>query len=101
MESVDSVHKEERDVANVDQKKRFAKASSIACLWSFLISLTGGLMLVLWELKFHPTSCQLWMVPVGLILFITPAMCWVAIIVSGFHYSTEATNLKPGSVCCL
>ncbi|OMP08680.1 hypothetical protein COLO4_06217 [Corchorus olitorius] len=65
------------------------KRSYVACLWSFLVSLSGGLLLAWWEHEYHPTYSQLWMVPVGLILFGTPVMIWFAISVSHFCKFTE------------
>ncbi|PWA43680.1 hypothetical protein CTI12_AA025000 [Artemisia annua] len=51
----------------------------IACLGSFLLSMAGGLILLLWEIKYHPSNSQLWMVPCGLIMFVTPALaCFAA-----------------------
>ncbi|KAH7859357.1 hypothetical protein Vadar_000009 [Vaccinium darrowii] len=41
-----------------------------------------GLILVIWQLKFHHTNTQLWMVPVGLIILITPVIVCVSSIVS-------------------
>lgn len=54
----------------------------IACVCSFMVSIVGGAILVFWEVKHHPTNSQLWMVPVGLILFATPAFIWVSSIFS-------------------
>ncbi|MBA0548723.1 hypothetical protein Golob_019805, partial [Gossypium lobatum] len=56
----------------------------IACLWSFLVSLSGALMLGWWGYEYHPTNSQLWLVPFGLILFVTPLIIWFAIFVSYF-----------------
>ena len=53
------------------------------CLWSFLASMAGGLLLLWWGYEYHPTNSQLWMVPLGLILFFTPAIAWFAVVVSG------------------
>lgn len=70
----------------------------IACLWSFLVSLTGGLMLAWWEYEYHPTNTQLWMVPFGLILFATPLIIWFAIFVSDICNFTDDARPPDGSV---
>ncbi|KAJ6710260.1 hypothetical protein OIU74_011194 [Salix koriyanagi] len=53
------------------------------CLWSILVSMAGGLLLLWWGYEHHPTNTQLWMVPFGLILFLTPLIAWVALVGSG------------------
>ncbi|KAK1325292.1 hypothetical protein QJS10_CPA01g02517 [Acorus calamus] len=45
-------------------------------------SLAGGAVLVWWALEFHRANEQLWMVPVGLILFSTPIVVWFSIFAS-------------------
>ncbi|XVE77328.1 hypothetical protein DITRI_Ditri13aG0053700 [Diplodiscus trichospermus] len=69
----------------------------IAFLWSFLVSLTGGLLLAWWEYEYHPTNSQLWMVPFGLILFATPLVIWLAIFVSDICSLTEDVKPPDGS----
>ncbi|KAK7292860.1 hypothetical protein RJT34_15715 [Clitoria ternatea] len=44
----------------------------IICIMSLLISIGGGCLLGWWLHKYHPTNRQLWMVPFGLIVFLTP-----------------------------
>ncbi|XWS35943.1 hypothetical protein CRYUN_Cryun20dG0040000 [Craigia yunnanensis] len=70
----------------------------IACLCSFLVSLSGGLMLAWWEYEYHPTNSQLWMVPFGLILFATPLIIWFAIFVSEICSFTEDVRPRDESV---
>ncbi|XVE73644.1 hypothetical protein DITRI_Ditri11bG0135000 [Diplodiscus trichospermus] len=71
----------------------------IACLWSFLVSLAGGLMLAWWEYEYHPTNRQLWMVPFGLILFATPLIIWFAIFVSNIcSFTDDVRTPDHGSV---
>ncbi|KAF9687972.1 hypothetical protein SADUNF_Sadunf02G0148800 [Salix dunnii] len=53
------------------------------CLWSVLVSMAGGLLLLWWGYEHHPTNTQLWMVPFGLILLVTPVLAWVAVVGSG------------------
>jgi hypothetical protein len=60
----------------------------IICVWSFLVSMAGGLLLLWWDYEYHPTNSQLWLVPFGLILFVTPVIACFAVVVS------EACNYK-------
>lgn len=65
---------------------------SVACFGSVLVSVTGGLILGWWVNEFHPTNRQLWMVPLGLVLFATPLIVWLALLVS------DICNWKNGLV---
>ncbi|KAK6919915.1 putative ATP-synthase-associated protein [Dillenia turbinata] len=56
--------------------------TSLACLCSFLTSMTGGIVLVWWEYLYHPQNRQLWMVPFGLILFSTPVIVGLSVFIS-------------------
>lgn len=51
--------------------------------WS-AVSLAGGVMLIWWEWCFHATNRQQWMVPLGLILFVTPILVCFSIFISDF-----------------
>ncbi|KAK7275422.1 hypothetical protein RIF29_16538 [Crotalaria pallida] len=53
----------------------------VLCL---LISIIGGSLLGWWIYKYHPTNNQLWMVPFGLILFLTPLIVWFSLFISDF-----------------
>lgn len=56
--------------------------TSVVLLWSFFISLGGGLTLVWWELEYHSTNRQQWMVPFGLIMLVTPVIVCFSLFVS-------------------
>ncbi|KAI3444357.1 hypothetical protein Pfo_001022 [Paulownia fortunei] len=75
----------------VESERRFRRIVKtwIGCLGSFTLSLVGGLILAWWELNYHPTNDQQWMVPLGLILFVTPVIVWLAIFISDFCNSTD------------
>ncbi|XWS31990.1 hypothetical protein CRYUN_Cryun23aG0122200 [Craigia yunnanensis] len=88
--------KEERFETEMKEPTKIVK-TYIACLWLFLVSLTGGLMLTWWEYKYHPTNRQLWMVPFGLILFTTPLIIWLAIFVSDICSFTDDVRPPDGS----
>lgn len=77
-------YKEDTDAAATTQHKRFRRMLKTwtSCLCSFSISIVGGLILTCWELRYHHTNSQLWMVPFGLILFVTPAIVWLSIFIS-------------------
>ncbi|MBA0704340.1 hypothetical protein Golax_016605, partial [Gossypium laxum] len=75
---------EERLERKSEELKKINVDTCIACLWSFLVSLSGALMLGWWGYEYHPTNSQLWLVPFGLILFVTPLIIWFAIFVSYF-----------------
>lgn len=72
-----------------DRIKSFRKIMKKAFLGSVLISLIGGVLLSYWEFKFHDTNSELWMVPVGLILFFTPVIVWSSVAVSEMISTTE------------
>ncbi|CAA0808856.1 Unknown protein [Striga hermonthica] len=50
----------------------------------FALSLLGGLMLAWWLLNYHSTNDEQWMVPFGLILFLSPLFVLMALFVSNF-----------------
>ncbi|TKY64133.1 hypothetical protein E2542_SST14023 [Spatholobus suberectus] len=49
---------------------------------SLLVSIVGGSLLGWWLHKYHPKNRQLWMVPFGLILLLTPVIVWFSLIIS-------------------
>ena len=59
---------------------------------SLLISIIGGSMLGWWLHKYHPTNRQLWMVPFGLILLLTPVLVWLSLIISDLRSSFLCVN---------
>ncbi|KAI6707803.1 hypothetical protein NL676_010765 [Syzygium grande] len=62
------------------------------CGWAFAVSLAGGLMLGWWEHQYHPNNRQLWMVPVGLILFLTPLFAWLSLVISDLCSSSSPSS---------
>ncbi|KAJ6400787.1 hypothetical protein OIU84_016254 [Salix udensis] len=84
--------KKEKCGANQECPEKKVRAYMFS-LWSFLASVAGGLLLLWWDYEFHPTNSQLWMVPLGLILFFTPAIAWFAVVVSGTcNYKVDDDN---------
>lgn len=72
---------EERDGGG--ESRRLSRSKKcIACFVSLLVSLMGGLLLIYWEMVYHPKNSQLWMVPFGLILFATPVIVAFNVIAS-------------------
>lgn len=53
----------------------------ILFLTSLLISIGGGSVLGWWLYRYHPTNKQLWMVPFGFVLFLTPIIVCLSLIV--------------------
>ena len=69
---------------NGDHKKTsrwITKPYLIIYLLSLLISIAGGSVLGWWLYKYHPTNRQLWMVPFGFVLFITPIIGCLSLVV--------------------
>lgn len=48
-----------------------------------------------WEYEYHRTNSQLWMVPFGLVLLITPLFVWFSIFVSDWC-STKGEDAPSG-----
>lgn len=87
---------ERHEAEQMESEKRVK--TCIACLWSLVVSLTGGLMLGYWVYKYHPTNTQLWMVPFGLLLFATPAFIWFAVIFSEIcNCNSKSGHVVPAS----
>ncbi|KAF4366516.1 hypothetical protein F8388_003754 [Cannabis sativa] len=61
-----------------------------------IVSLGGGLILAWWESEYHADNRQLWMVPFGLILLITPLIIWVSLVFShaSAHHQTVTNNIN-------
>ena len=85
--SMGSYDPEEKEV-DYERIQKLAKAS-VVLLWSFFISLVGGLTLVWWELEYHSTNSQLWMVPFGLIMLVTPVIVCLSLFVSDICNSSS------------
>lgn len=58
----------------------------IICLGLLFVSMVGGVILGWWSSKFHPSNRQLWMVPLGLILLVTPIIICFAILLESCNY---------------
>ncbi|OAY62094.1 hypothetical protein MANES_01G241300v8 [Manihot esculenta] len=83
----------EDEISDHHQEPKRTAQACITCLWSFLVSLSGGLVLGYWKHEYHHTNTQLWMVPFGLILLVTPVIIWVALSVSEI-YNSDGGNSK-------
>ncbi|KAK6777296.1 hypothetical protein RDI58_024013 [Solanum bulbocastanum] len=46
----------------------------------------GGVILTWWSSKFHTSNRQLWMVPLGLILVVTPIIICLAILLESYNH---------------
>ncbi|KAG5044517.1 hypothetical protein JHK87_008432 [Glycine soja] len=67
------------------KSSRWIATKSSSCLFilfsSLLISIAGGSMLGFWLHKYHPSNTQLWMVPFGFLLFLTPLFICLSVII--------------------
>ena len=68
---------------------KFVK-KTVACFVSFLVSLAGGFALAWWRCEYEPQDRELWMVPFGLVLLVTPAIVWFSVV-----FSTAANQRSP------
>lgn len=57
----------------------------IICLGLLFVSMGGGVILAWWSSKFHTSNRQLWMVPLGLILLVTPIIICLAILLESYN----------------
>ncbi|CAN0889431.1 hypothetical protein LINGRAHAP2_LOCUS16090 [Linum grandiflorum] len=73
-----------RNITKWTRKDETTPMWYMGCGWAFIVSLVGGVVLGWWEFRYHRTNTQQWMVPFGLILFVTPLFVWLAVIVSDF-----------------
>lgn len=68
-----------------DKRKENMKRSKIAIWVSMAVaSMMGVLVFGWWEIQFHPTNRQLWMVPFGLVLMIAPIFVIMSVLISSF-----------------
>lgn len=74
--------KEDKQEANQEYYPEKIMKKCVICLCSILVCMAGGTLLLWWGYEYHPTNSQLWMVPSGLILLVTPVIAWVAAVVS-------------------
>ncbi|KAG9445172.1 hypothetical protein H6P81_016512 [Aristolochia fimbriata] len=59
--------------------------SIVAAAWvvfSFSVSLIGAFILVYWSRCYHEGNEELWMVPVGIVLFGVPIFIWFSLVAS-------------------
>ncbi|KAL2345942.1 hypothetical protein Fmac_007227 [Flemingia macrophylla] len=59
---------------------RMTKPCLFIILVSLLLSMAGGSLLGWWLHKYHQTNSQLWMVPFGFLLFLTPLIISLSLI---------------------
>ncbi|KAH7863569.1 hypothetical protein Vadar_019294 [Vaccinium darrowii] len=102
--AVAAAYKEERDekrkevVISSSNKSRLRKiivGTCLTCLASLSISMVGGLMLFWWETRYHPTNRQLWMVPLALILLVTPLLVCLAAFFSDLSDYESSASVPP------
>ncbi|BAT87805.1 hypothetical protein LR48_Vigan09g166700 [Vigna angularis] len=71
-----------------DQNGSFKKSrwltkpsSFFILLISLLLTMAGGFVLGWWLHKYHPSNTQLWMVPFGFLLFLTPLIICLSVLI--------------------
>lgn len=65
------------------KKSRWLKnpSSFFILLISLLLTMAGGFVLGWWLHKYHPSNTQLWMVPFGFLLFLTPLIICLSVLI--------------------
>ncbi|XP_054781769.1 uncharacterized protein LOC129288969 isoform X2 [Prosopis cineraria] len=101
----------EEGVENGGCNKETQKKVMLIFLSSFLVSMVGSFLLGWWIHKYHPTNSELWMVPVGLILSVTPVIVGLSLVISSpsfsrreeeeIFYRGSSTVMFPETPSCL
>ncbi|KAJ7963441.1 Group XV phospholipase [Quillaja saponaria] len=78
------------------ETQKILKPWLVAYLLSLCISLVGGFVIGWWMYKYHPTNSELWMVPFGLILLVTPVFIWFSVIISDLFTSKNEDDKAYG-----
>lgn len=89
-----------KEVENGDyneSKRIITKQYMMILVFSLLISMLGGSLLGWWHHKYHSTNRQLWMVPFGLIFFLTPLIIWFSLFISHLFISKSDEELEDAS----
>ncbi|KAK4364183.1 hypothetical protein RND71_015541 [Anisodus tanguticus] len=71
----------------------------IVCLGLFCITMGGGAILAWWSSKFHPSNKKLWMVPLGLIMLVTPIIICFAVLLDSSNYRGTDHNQTEKLPC--
>lgn len=73
-----------KEVENGDfnERQKITKPFVMILVFSLLISIGGGSLLGWWLHKYHSTNRNLWMVPFGLVFFLTPLTIWFTLFIS-------------------
>lgn len=85
----DNYKEEKYEARNTSHDNYFWKIKKkywIGCFGLFIVSMGGGVILAWWNSKFHSSNGQLWLVPLGLILLITPIIICFAILLDSSDY---------------
>ncbi|KAK4268919.1 hypothetical protein QN277_022146 [Acacia crassicarpa] len=74
---------------NKESQKKVKPYLKLIFLSSLLVSIVGSFILGWWIYKYHPQNSELWMVPFGLILFLTPLIVGLSLVISGPSFSQK------------
>ncbi|KAF7826238.1 putative ATP-synthase-associated protein [Senna tora] len=84
------------------EKQRILKQPRVVIFIFFLVSMvlsiTGGCVLGWWVYKYHAANRELWMVPFGLILLLTPIVVWFSLIVSDLSSASHKSKEEDHQV---
>ncbi|KAL3622307.1 hypothetical protein CASFOL_033718 [Castilleja foliolosa] len=69
------------------------KCKIVRCLGLCVMSLLGMFMLGWWAFKYLSSNDEQWMVPLGLVLFLTPLLVSLALFIS--HSCDSSSTPKP------
>ncbi|KAF8024529.1 hypothetical protein BT93_F1644 [Corymbia citriodora subsp. variegata] len=84
----------DENIGQEEAGKKGRRWIGCGCGWAFAVSMAGGLMLGWWEHQYHRSNRQLWMVPVGLILFLTPLFAWLSLVISDLCSSSSSSSVS-------
>jgi len=89
----------EGDENGGSNKSRWLTKPSCWCVlfMSLLVSIAGGLVLGWWLHKYHPSNTQLWMVPFGFLLFLTPLIICLALVLPDLCVATARIDQEQPS----
>ncbi|KAJ7951366.1 Group XV phospholipase [Quillaja saponaria] len=86
----DKVCREKQEIVKV-------KPWSMTYLLSMCISIVGGFVIGWWVYKYHSTNSELWMVPFGLLLLVTPVFIWFSVVISDLFTSKNEKDQANGT----
>ena len=85
-----------KENGNYRENEKITNSDLVIFFLSLVMCTVGGSVLGWWFYNYHPTNRQLWMVPFGLIFFLTPVTVWFSLAMSDICSSKrEEEGMKP------